>query len=401
MTSQLTGVVFAVALLAPRLGAAAPRVLVLPAVKGARIAPSARDTQRALEDGLGARRLARWSTLRRSLLAAARTHTAASNARTNRVAAAIDDAGKDYVAQRFAAMRARLEAAEAAHLAQLVLPDGRAQAVLLNRLLAIAAIAAHDDPGAVARFRLMLALDGKASVDAALYPPEVIARFTQVRADVGKLPPSPLHVAITPADAELLVDGRRRDGEALKLTPGLHYVRVRALGYRDDVRRIEVKAGVALRVALVALADDAARRVQLARVLAAGDLDATVPGVCRAVARAVGATGVLVWSSLADGRLRVGYVASGGTDGRHGNTRDRAARNLPASAAARAYDIVAGGAVVVQRSPAPRSTPLWRRWWVWTLAGAVVAGAVTATVLATQLQSDTALFHFGRSQGSP
>ncbi|MCA9671025.1 MAG: hypothetical protein KC503_35755 [Myxococcales bacterium] len=373
-------------------------MLVLPAVKGARVAPAARETQRALEQGLGARAMGRWSVLRRALLEEGQRAVAAGAAgRADAVAAAIAAARKDYVAQQFGEMKRRLLAVEASSLAQLARPEGRAQAVLLNQLLAIAALSAGEQPVADARFRLMLALDAKADIDAGLYPPKVVAYFAQVRADVARLSPTTVSLTTTPDDVELVVDGRARaSSESLALRPGLHYLRVRALGYADEARRLEVKGGGganAETIKLAALGDAAARRRQLARAIAEGSVDARVPAVRRAIAHALGAAGILFWSSLADGRLRVGFTSSP-------EVADRAAKNMPAAAATRAWDVVVLGKPLDPNrgrgdGKRARGAPFYKRWWFWTIAGAVVAGAVTATVLATQLGGDTFGTRFG------
>jgi tetratricopeptide (TPR) repeat protein len=68
---------------------------------------------------------------------------------------------------------------------------------------------------------------------------------------------------------------------------------------------------------------------------------------------------------------------------------DHAAAPPKAAPTPPATNNLARDVVIVPVAPRAEPSPLWRRWWVWTAFGAIVAGSI-ATVLLTR-QSDTAV----------
>jgi tetratricopeptide (TPR) repeat protein len=50
---------------------------------------------------------------------------------------------------------------------------------------------------------------------------------------------------------------------------------------------------------------------------------------------------------------------------------------------------VVGSSVSVAAAPAPRATPVYKKWWLWTIVGVVVVGAAVGTGVALGTRSDS------------
>ncbi len=267
--------------------------------------------------------------------------------------AALDAALADYAAFRFADALFKLDA-----LARLA--DARGGGELdqrqlseiylyrgLSRLEVGPAEAAWDDLVRAAR------LDPTRVIDPARFAPRVVAAYRRAAAEASQLPRAALEVVV-PADAVVRVDGHPLAGDT-SVTLGPHFVRVTAAGYEPWAGVVTV-AGTAERLQpalhryeppdadrLLALVRDRAP----ARVLA-GAVVRAEPG-WRFAAREL---------TPADGKVVSGSALIDGSP--VAVTVERVvARLLPAEPAPAAAGI------------APK--PLYRRWWVWAVAGGVAA----------------------------
>lgn len=254
---------------------------------------------------------------------------------------------------------------------------------------------AADRARATERFRLALALDPDRRPLRELYGPDVSAAFAEVLSADAAVPPRPVRLEVTPADAVVVVDGvpivagsRARGSHATaaagpvragNLRPGLHVVRAAAPGYQTRAALVTVDESGALRLALRERVDGD----PVDRIGASWSQGALTPATASgqraiaAVAWAAGA-GLVVVVDAAPGQERVtARVVSAMRVG------PPARADTPAEAVLAALARWEG--VAPGQTPGhgqAQEPPWWRRWWVWAgVAGAVAAGAILTAVI--------------------
>lgn len=235
------------------------------------------------------------------------------------------------------------------------------------------------DADAAARkaFLQALLLDRK-PLDAARFPPQVIDAFAGAVRELSQRPRGALSIKVETAGARISIDGRLAPQKRIELPVGAHWVVVEALGYMPAVRRVMVSEKPSeARFTLEEAPPSVARR-QLEQER---DLDRTRPAVARLLARLAGAQEVVILSSP-KGRLRL--VRLRAADGR------QLGRFESSQPAAEKLEATVGRAVMELWPPkvASQETPLYKRWWLWTIVGVVVVGGTVGGVLAATSGDD-------------
>lgn len=367
--------------------------------------------ERAL-DAAG-RRLVRFAPVGARLHDLGQAAQAREAAALDAVAAALARARQAYLDQRFDDMIAVLTQVEQEHLR--VLAEPRHAAVLWELSFQIG-LAAHargagadmsagdsPDPGAedraraTARFRLALALDPGRRPLRELYGPEVSAAFAEALGADAAVPPRPVRLEVTPADATVVVDGvplltttqaaaaqataSSGPARARNLRPGLHVVRAAAPGYQTRAALVTVDQSGALRVALT----ERAEADPVDRIGGSWSRGALAPGTASgqraiaAVARAAGA-GVVVVVDAAPGQGRATARALSAARVDPPVQADTAPAAVIAALAR--WDGAVAGAVDGRHGASEARPPWWQRWWVWAgVAGTVAAGAILTAVI--------------------
>ncbi len=235
-------------------------------------------------------------------------------------------------------------------------------------------------------------LDPRRGVRAAEASPEVVARAAGIARAAATGPTGNFEVVAAVEGARVLVD----DGDVgaaprrVRLAVGRHVVRVEAPGHRPFGQVVDVLEGERPPM-VVRLAPDPA--VLAAEALERAAQHADAPSIVAALA-AIDRAGLtpprVLFVEAGDGprdRARLRDCTASGCEAALGLERDALPQRLrwaramdQARVEARPDDAWIGAAQDVVVPPA--ATPWYARWYVWTIAGAVVAGAVTAGVLA-------------------
>jgi len=239
-----------------------------------------------------------------------------------------------------------------------------------------------DDRGARGAFASAVLLDERPPDDVR-FAPVVITTFAEVRKELERQPRGLLVVQVTPRTARVTVDGRPLLAESARLSPGRHWIVAEGLSHLPTVRELHVAGGQTARLALTLHpADRQLVRRQLHALAARGELDALAPEIALALCRMQDADEVLLAREGRDGgRLRLSFTrlscASGKTLGKQEETTapDRAERAAQ-HALATLWPVTPGG----PGANAKTTTPVYKRWWFWTLIGLGTAAAVGGTV---------------------
>jgi hypothetical protein len=240
--------------------------------------------------------------------------------------------------------------------------------------------------------------------DEAVFSPDVLKAFDEAKA-AGAATCS-MRILSSPA-AEVRVNGQVRGVSKLKLPglkPGRYLVRFERAGYEADAQWISVEQGASaeVRTELKALPQLAIYRQTLTAVRQ--ELKGPKPGP--AVQRLmkslsvgsviiVGRQGRAVSAGWAEGGFWVkrnkGTVAKGGAGAFAGQLLAASGVTPPSGGCNSASDCSAGqvcrsgncmaGGVVSQ-------TPIYKKWWFWTIIGAAVAGGTVGVVLGTQSSTE-------------
>jgi len=232
---------------------------------------------------------------------------------------------------------------------------------------------AGDNARAILCFIDALILD-RSPLDATRFPPSVLGLFSRAARTLAQRQRQPVRLRVEPSGADINVDGRRQHRRTMRLTPGTHWLQVRAIGYRPVVRRLQVAGSDTLSITL-RRAPPQWTLSQLARLKQRGELDthreqaAAVLGRMRRAGEALVATtrpeATRLQLSLSRVRCDDAYVLARVNLMTDPRRQGRAIQD----AMARLW---------------PISTPLYRKWWFWAAVGTVVAGSVTAIAIGAQ-----------------
>ncbi|MEZ4409621.1 MAG: PEGA domain-containing protein [Polyangiales bacterium] len=137
-----------------------------------------------------------------------------------------------------------------------LLREDRALAVELQLWAGACAALASDGAGARQAFLRALAYQPEATLPPGVFPPEVERAFDEVRRGVVLAGATARTVRTVPAGARVEVDGRPegRTPVTLRLTPGVHHLRLERTGYRRWVGPLTVE-GAAMGDVEVVLAE--------------------------------------------------------------------------------------------------------------------------------------------------
>ncbi|MBI5547516.1 MAG: PEGA domain-containing protein [Deltaproteobacteria bacterium] len=138
-----------------------------------------------------------------------------------------------------------LQEVENARLNVLACPENIEFAAQISLWLGVVHAANREPARAAERFASALFADPKRTIDASYFPPQTVALFEKVRAEVGAAPKGGLSIKVDPDGAQVFLDGREAGAAPLTLNAaeGDHFVCVRRLGSRDWVARLRVVAG--------------------------------------------------------------------------------------------------------------------------------------------------------------
>ena len=271
------------------------------------------------------------------------------------------------------------------YMTDLGTPEGRET---LRDLLVVrgrALLERNDPVGAAADVALAVRLDaaGGEGIDRTALLPAERALVDRVVQEAASADSGHLSISSEPPGAAVVVDGAPRGNAPLELDLpyGRHVVRVDRFGRRPAAEIVEVAAGGTVSKGFeLALTEGADLLEQIAVRVARGAFDASDPEELQVLARALGARAVLVVEAGPRIRARLlrdgAFVGSGSADPT--GPWDELLARLERAALGR-----------TGRTPGPPppepAPPLTSRWWFWTaIGGVVVAGAVTAIVVATR-----------------
>ena len=262
-----------------------------------------------------------------------------------------------YVGERYKGAISLLEAEELRSLTRLLeSASGRAVLVQLNLWLGCLHFAAGETAATDARFRLAVALDATAELDAVLWPPEYVRAFATAKRSEQAL--GQVTFQGLKRGAMVSIDGRLRGADSshatFALPAGEHYIFVHAPGRARVAKRFSV---VPAGVASLSAEGPSTTAEELAhdlRNMQPAWLDESVSWRL-ALLRASGAARMVVVRNT--GSLFY----------------DQEGRRLPT------LDGTFEGKSVSLESSETRSTagrPLYKRWWLWTGVVAVIGGSV-------------------------
>jgi hypothetical protein len=316
------------------------------------------------------------------------------------VQAGLERARQAYLEQRFDDMIATLTALEQDALDVLAQPEHVAVLWELSFQLGLAHRARgavrgdrEDQAQARARFGLALALDPERRPLRELYGPDVSTAFAEALSAAAAVPPRPVRLEVTPADAAVVIDGVAALGPAAMpapgtagagvgrvrhLRPGLHVVRAAAPGYETGAALVTVDEGRAVRLALRERRDPD----PLARIDASWSAGSLVPGsvsgqraIAAVAASADAAVVVVIDAASENGRFTAQALSATRVDPAvQADTAGEAAAMALARWDGQAPVTASGGAVAGR-------PPWWQRWWLWAGVGGAIAAGTAAVLL--------------------
>ena len=265
-----------------------------------------------------------------------------------------------------------------------------------------------DQETAARYFQDAMAFAPGAMMDDAVFPPDLAKQFNNVREalthdgeiKVESTPPAETYINGEPAGVTPYA--------ATGLPPGTHLVRVQAAGYRPATRWVEVKAG---REAVVTLTLKPGKKLKpftsaVASVRAELVRSRPGPGVARLTKLVRASSLVLVtWgrgetiqATWAEGGFWVKRHQARVAEGREPlfaqHFIDRGAPVTPKVECRNDRDCTGGLSCTDDgrclASSKGGETPIYKKWWLWTIVGAVVVGGTVGVVVGTQSDKWTA-----------
>ncbi|MBN2494785.1 MAG: PEGA domain-containing protein [Deltaproteobacteria bacterium] len=302
---------------------------------------------------------------------------------------------------------------EALRVAQAVFPHPGSLALLaeIHLQLGLTHHALGQQAAADEAFETVLLLEPERQLDETVVNPLAVERFEQVRQGLLRSMKGSASLISRPPGARASVDGRDAGSAPVTipdLLPGKHYFTLRLEGYRTWSGVLEVEPGRVARQEVFLAEGRSMQRVRLLSRLGAGGLGSASAADAEALRAGLDVEGLVLLRVLsAAGRAMIEpaiYVRGGPRIDPLGVF---AAEQAPAALAERVRRYLAGEraslAGLVQPPgggapgglPPPEEVPppgpaWYERWWVWTIAGVVVAGAV-ATGTALALSRDSGL----------
>jgi hypothetical protein len=300
--------------------------------------------------------------------------------------------------------KARAELAQAVSLFRAVVAKGAAPGEYIKALHYLGAAALYDNDRAKAQqhFAEAAVFSPKTEPDESIFSPDVIKAYTEAKA-AGAATCS-MQIRSKPA-AEVSINGQPRGVSKLALEglkPGRYLIRFVRAGYEVDAQWIAVEEGASaeVRTELKPLPQLAIFRQTLKAV--AGELGGARPGA--AVARlmktlsvdsliVVSSAGKAVVASWAEGGYWVkrnrATVAVGGEAEFAGQLLASGGIAPPPGGCGTDADCTgdqtcANGRCVASTGP----TPIYKKWWFWTIIGAAVAGGTVGVIFATRDTSE-------------
>ncbi len=256
---------------------------------------------------------------------------------------------------------------------------------------------------------------GSIAPDSALFNPAIMEQWHAAGAALRQRPAGAIDVRVSPASAEITVDGLPRGRGSMRvseLSPGRHWLRVSGLGAPGIFREVHVESGRAG-------VEDVGEVADSAMLLDLFEHASSAKGA-RALARELGvrALGVIeVRRADRSGELALELRSFEGASGREqaqfkrviggdfversravrglvaawldavlsGSTRPSVARSAEAPAPSVDARVTGAAGPLATRGDREASPAWYRRWWVWAIAGgAVAAGAITAALVVSQ-----------------
>lgn len=161
------------------------------------------------------------------------TVEAAGSAHATQARDALARAREQFLAYAFRDAATTLHLAASEHVEHL-LRDERPLALELLHWAGACALLASDRDEATASFRRALAVAPEARLPEGVFPPEVSAFYDEVRRAMALVGPTARTIRTVPSGARIEVDGRDEGVTpvTLRLTPGVHYLRLERAGYR-------------------------------------------------------------------------------------------------------------------------------------------------------------------------
>ncbi len=360
--------------------ATAPSVVVWPADGSAR--GSEGDAQAVRDQGFDA---VAFEPIASSIDDARARALQSERAELDRVRESLDRAQAEFLEQDWNAMLGELDTIEQTSLPLLATDAYCATLWEVEFRRGLALRFKGDTTAAGDRFRFAAALDPARRPTSEVYGPDVAQAFLAAveayKADVEQ----PLTLDVEPDDALVVVDCRAVEGKAVRLSPGLHVVRVEAPGHRPVAEVIDTRSD--REASVTAPRDGTLPPIDaIGRVPAGTTAGLDAPSWAAVIDAAVDAVGAdaFVWLTADDGRFAAQVVV----DGKRG--RRRVADGRSEAIALALEDLGRDGRLVMGRPEvadpdngrnvddvgATKKKGIARKWWFWTILGTVAVGAV-------------------------
>ncbi len=252
--------------------------------------------------------------------------------------------------------------------------------------------------GAAVHFRDAVSYSPETPFDDGVFPPDLVKVFDGVR--VGLVANSSLSVTSQPG-AEVFIDGKARGATPLKTTEqmaGRHLVRVQSPGYVPSARWIEVKADGQAEVSIELAEGDRLEEYSTAMAEARADLERSRPGRgITHLSRLLGAGSLILVIAADDGTVQATWAEGGFWTKRYQANVARGREPLFATRffkrggsigqrveCRRDMDCMDRRQCIAGRCVASSaSTPVYKKWWFWTIVGAAVVGGTVGAVVGT------------------
>ncbi len=142
-------------------------------------------------------------------------------------------AREQFLAYAFRDAATTLHLAASEH-AEHLLRDERGLALELLHWAGACALLANDRDEAMGSFRRALAVAPETRLPEGVFPPEVSAFYEEVRRSMALVGPTARTIRTVPSGARIEVDGRDEGVTpvTLRLSPGVHYLRLERAGFR-------------------------------------------------------------------------------------------------------------------------------------------------------------------------